>query len=102
MKTIVAICLIFFLLAATGLAATEEAVVVEKGPNFWQEFDVIFFQTLPFAGLWGHFLERQISGYVAPGVAANWNTIAAFAIIVSARNAFMHASKVIEKSGLTK
>ena len=64
--------------------------------RFHQQFDIVFWQTLPFAALWGHFIDRQLSSFMYPGSAAHWEVIVPFAIAVSAANAFLHARRVTE------
>jgi len=76
-------------------ALTDEAAVVLPQPhNFWQEADIIFFQTLPFAAFWGHFFDQQLSAQLAYAGAPHWNAIVGFAVIVSAVNAKLYADKV--------
>ncbi len=98
--------LIFFLLmiltltpvfaeTAETLEASSIVTIEAKVPDFYQEFDITFWQTLPFAALWGHFIDRQLSSFMFPGSAAHWNVIAAFATVVSAGNAFVHSRRVI-------
>ena len=65
--------------------------------KFWQEFDITFWQTLPFATLWGYFIDRQLSSLILPGSAAHWQAILPFAAFVSAGNAFIHARKVMNE-----
>jgi len=65
--------------------------------NQAQEFDITFWQTLPFAVFWGHLAERQISAYLLPGSATHWNAIGLFALVVSVGNALVHSSKVMSE-----
>lgn len=65
--------------------------------DFWQEADITFWQTLPFATLWGHLIERQFSALMFPGAAVHWNAVVAFATVVSAGNAIIHARRVVKK-----
>jgi|GEM_PF-1293240 len=74
---------------ASSLATAEAA-----GGKFLQQFDIVFWQTLPFAALWGHVLDRQLSSFMYPGSAAHWEVIVPFAIAVSATNALLHARRV--------
>ncbi len=75
-------------LASIILPAAPKAIKLD----YWQEFDLTFWQSLPFAFLWGHIFERQIK----PSTAANWNAIGVFAVSISAWNAFMHARRVMD------
>jgi hypothetical protein len=80
------VALILLLVFSAGLAfgSTREATV-----NFWTEFDIVFWQTAPFATFWG---------YLAffPGT-LNWNGVLTLATAVSAGNAFRHARQVTAK-----
>ena len=69
---------------------------VEGPPNFWQEFDITFWQTFPFATLIGYIGERQLSSIMFPGSAVHWDAIIAFSTILSAGNAAMNAQKVMD------
>lgn len=82
--------MIFSLVAVAAFAQTAEA---SSKHNFWQEFDITFWQTLPFAALWGHFADRQISAYLAAGSGVHWELVVAAAALVSAGNAYLHAQK---------
>lgn len=85
----IAVFLIMILACGPAFSVTEEV----RPLNYAQEVDIVFWQTLPFAALWGHFLERQLAGLGNPGAAANWTAIMVFAVAVSATNAVMHANK---------
>ncbi len=58
--------------------------------SFWQEADITFWQTLPFATLWGYFIDSLVFSGSQP----HWVGIASFAAVVSAGNALIHARKV--------
>ena len=82
--------------AITAEVTTTSSVETFNVGKFWQEFDITFWQSLPFTALWGHFFERQAAGYLYPGVAARWDVILTLAVITSAGNAWLHASAVKE------
>jgi hypothetical protein len=89
--------LLLAILAVTPAgAATLEAQA--QAPNFLQEVDITFWQTLPFAVFWGHFLDRQVSAYLYPGSAAHWTVIMTFAGVVSFGNALYNANRVVSSS----
>ncbi len=96
---IIAILLIFLCISTPILAETMEvlsSVTLEaRTLNFWQEADITFWQTLPFAALWGYFIDRQLSSFMYPGSEAHWRVILPFAVVVSAGNAMLHAREVI-------
>ena len=83
----------FLLLALTltpVLAETVEAVAAPaRQTNFLTEFDITFWQTLPFAALW----SSVIAGQLAPGGAVNWNQVAYVSLAVASINAYLHAKK---------
>lgn len=86
-----------FLLAVTPiLAETTEvfspvtAEASRPAPNFLTEFDITFWQTLPFAALWSYFIASQLS----PGGAVEWGPIGYFSVGASALNAVLHARKI--------
>jgi len=84
--------LMFCLITTAAFAGTGEAA----SHNFWQEFDITFWQTLPFAALWGHFADRQISTYVAPGSSVHWEIILGVGVGLSALNAYLQAKRVLK------
>ncbi len=96
----IGIVLILSLMVSPVLAETAEVFSVTtaeaRTSNFYQEFDITFWQTLPFATLWGYFVDRQLSSFMFPGSSAHWNAILTFAAVVSAGNAFLHSRRVIE------
>ena len=98
---LIAILLTLSLIVTPSLAVTEEVSAQPKleirSRNFWQEADITFWQTLPFATLLGHFVDRQLSAIMFPGATPHWNAIVTFAAVVSAGNAWIHARKVIKK-----
>ncbi|MBI5078522.1 hypothetical protein HZB08_00680 [Candidatus Saganbacteria bacterium] len=65
------------------------ATIEAAAPNFWTEFDITFWQTLPFAAFWGYAVGAQLF----PEAAAR-NGILAFAAEASAANAFSHARRI--------
>jgi hypothetical protein len=85
------------LIACSSFAVTEEvsASVNMEEPNFWQEFDITFWQTLPFATLMGYFVDRQLSNIMFPGAEVHWNVVLTFAGVVSAGNAYINAHREI-------
>jgi len=89
----VAVLLIVSLLSGASFAVSDE--VNAQPHNFWQEADIVFFQTLPFAAFWGHFFDQQLSAQLAYAGAPHWNAIVGFAVIVSAVNAKLYADKVM-------
>jgi hypothetical protein len=66
-----------------GIAETKEAMAL----NFWQEFDIVFWQTLPFAGFWCYLIGSQLGS-------VNWNNVLAFSVLLSAGNAYHYAYRV--------
>jgi hypothetical protein len=92
---VIAHALIVLLLITPVLADTLEAKSLVSGEakqqtaNFLTEFDITFWQTLPFAGLWSYFIASQLAG----GGAVNWSHIGYFSVAASTLNAFIHAKK---------
>ena len=66
----------------------------QKSRNFWTEFDVILFQTFPFAVLMGYLADRGLSALIWPGSPPHWNEVLIFATVISVGNAFDHAWRV--------
>ncbi|MFH1347131.1 MAG: hypothetical protein ABIH22_00390 [Candidatus Margulisiibacteriota bacterium] len=89
----ISVSLILILACGPALSATDEA----RTHNFAQEVDVVFWQTLPFATLGGHFIDRQLSTYLCPASATHWPAILAVASVVSLGNAIIHAQRVTDK-----
>lgn len=79
---------VFALTAEVSNPLTLEA---NRQPNFLQEFDITFWQTLPFASFWGYVVGTQM----ASGGAVNWNLIFPVVTGVSLLNANLHAKKTI-------
>jgi len=96
---IVVILLISLLVISPVLAETIEvsSVTTAEGHvfNFWQEFDITFFQTLPFATFWGYVLDQQFSNLMSLGSQPHWNGVFAFATVVSVGNAWIQANRVV-------
>ncbi|MFC1510896.1 hypothetical protein ACFL5U_00715 [Candidatus Margulisiibacteriota bacterium] len=90
---LVIVVLVSLLIFTPVLAETAE---VQPVHNFMQEFDLTFWQTLPWAALWSHFAERQIKAQTNPGSSADWQVIFSVATVTSAANAFFHARHVME------
>lgn len=82
------ISLILLIIISCGAAFASTAEVYSRS-NFWTEFDVTFWQTLPFAAFWGYVAASQLSRG-----AVNWSPVMNFALAVSAGNAFLHARRV--------
>jgi len=83
---VISMVLLVVFTCGTALASTAE---VSPKVNFWTEFDITFWQTLPFAAFWGYLVASQFS----PG-AVNWSPVMSFALAVSVGNAFFHARRV--------
>ena len=86
--------LAFLLIVTPVLADTIEATStvtqeVRTQANFLTEFDITFWQTLPFAALWSYFVAAQLT----PGGVVNWGHVGYFSVGASALNAFVHAKK---------
>lgn len=85
--------LISSLVVSSSFAGTAELTASTTAeaskPNFLQEFDIVFWQTFPFAAFWSYAIAMQVAG----GGALNWNNIAGVAAVVSAGNAYLHARK---------
>ena len=75
--------LIMALVVLPTWAETNEA----KSVNFWQEFDITFWQTFPFATFWCYTIGLQFGPI-------NWNNVLALSALISAGNAYFHARKV--------
>lgn len=90
----VSIILIIALLSGQVLASTQEAVL--SPPNFLQETDIVFWQTLPFATFWSYVLERSASSVLFPGVGPHWPVIIGLAVVISGGNAVIQAQKVMK------
>jgi hypothetical protein len=95
--------LFFYLMVVLFLtpvfAETLEASIItdEAGSvNFWQEADITFWQTLPFATFWGFLIDGSLSGLLSVSGAPHWAAIVSVAAIISAGNAVSHARKVTE------
>jgi hypothetical protein len=90
--------LILSLCTAPVLAETKETwgiVTAEAATaNFWQEADIVFWQTMPFAAIWCGLLDSQLSASFALGAAPHWEAILAISAIVSAANGYFYARKV--------
>ncbi len=75
------------------LATSESTVVMNK--DFLQEFDIIFWQTMPFMAFWGYFVDHQVAIQTAAAGAPHWDSILAFTVLVSTANAYFHAQRVV-------
>jgi len=77
-----------FILLNSALATTEAT-----GKNYWQEFDIVFWQTAPFAIFWGNLLDQQVAASLAISGFPHWQMILGFAAVVSVTNAAYHAHR---------
>jgi len=77
-----------------------ETVEAHASLSFWQQFDITFWQTAPFATLWVYLADSQLSRLMYPGADPHWNAILLFSGIISVGNAFIHASEVSSKSNI--
>jgi hypothetical protein len=103
-KQVVIVCLCLACLLNPVLAQTMESTVataesiVTSGEvssyNYWQEFDLTFWQTAPFAVLWCNLLERQLCTTLAIAGGPHWEVIMGVATLVSAANAAVTANRV--------
>jgi len=74
-------------LLAVCLAVTPVlAQTTEARSGFLTEFDITFWQTLPFAALWSSLAAAQFG-------AVNWTGVMAFSVGASAANALVHAKR---------
>ena len=89
----VAIILIVVLLSGQVLASTPEAS--SSPPNFLQETDIVFWQTLPFATFWSYVIERSASSMMLPGAGPHWPVIIGLAVVISGGNAMIQAQKAV-------
>jgi hypothetical protein len=80
------IIVLILALTSVSFAGTEEAAT----NNFLTEFDLTFWQTLPFAVFWAYLADRQLS----PNGSSHWGLVVPFSVVFSAANAFFHAKKV--------
>lgn len=87
MRRSLALLLVLLVCAAPVLAQTAE--VTTKAPNFLTEFDITFWQTLPWAAFWGYALGSQL----ARGGEVNMSPVISAALVVSAANAFFQARR---------
>lgn len=94
MRVIVSLIVLSLIVMPTlAVAVTQEAATL---PNFWQEFDIVFWQTISFATLWGYFLDAQISTSLSYAAVPHWNSIIGFTLLTSAVNAYWHARSTVE------
>lgn len=82
----VVLLLIMAVTPVLAQAATAEA----GGRGFAAEFDLTFWQTLPFATFWSYAVANQL----AHGGALNWSPVMNAALLVSVANAVIHARNV--------
>ncbi len=74
------------------------AETLEVSSKFYQQADIVFWQTMPFATLWGYFIDRQLSNFMYPGSAVHWQAVIPFAVAVSAVNAYLYARRVTQET----
>ncbi|MBI5399219.1 hypothetical protein HZB07_01190 [Candidatus Saganbacteria bacterium] len=77
-------------LAASAPMVRAETVEAVKKANVWQEIDITFWQTMPFAIFWTHLAERQISNMIVPGAATRWEIILPISAVIALGNAWVH------------
>ena len=91
---IVAIFLVSILLLAPVMAETAEAPSLLSTEvhtmNYWQEFDITFWQTFPYAAFWGYAISTQM----ARGGEVNWSPVINITLAASLLNAALYAKRV--------
>lgn len=96
----IALGLIIILAITPGFAQTLESVSIAtpetKAVNFLQEFDITFWQTMPFGLMWGYFIDQQLSNAFNWPEAPHWIPVLSFSTILSLLNAYQHAQVVIK------
>lgn len=84
------------------MTAACPAVTVEASApyqyNFWTEFDITFWQTLPFATLWTAVLERNVYNIFVPAATTRWELVLPVAVALSVGNAYFHSKAVMENA----
>jgi hypothetical protein len=99
MKAVI-LSLILVLLITPGLAQTMEAVVPSNGlAKSLQETDITFWQTFPYATIWGYFIDAGTSNIFSLAGAPHWGPILGFSVGVAAVNAVLHTQKVMKHEG---
>lgn len=86
MKKTAAVLMLLVMLGSLALATTEASSRL----NFPAEFEITFWQTVPFAAFWTYAVATQL----ARGGMVDSNMILAVTAAISAGNAFVHANKV--------
>jgi hypothetical protein len=84
---IMVVLVIIALLSGGALAATAE---VTPRANFWTEFDITFWQTIPWTAFWSYAAASQL----ARGGEVNWSPVINVALIAALGNAYLHARQV--------
>jgi hypothetical protein len=85
-KLVLFLLLVMIVSPALAVAGSAEA----GARSFWTEFDLVFWQTLPFAAFWGSAIATQLVN----GGAVNWTPVMSAALVISAGNAVIHARRV--------
>ncbi len=86
----------FFLIAILAVSPCFAQTTEAKTANFLQEFDITFWQTMPFGLMWGYFIDQQLSGVFNWPDAPHWVPILSFSTILSLLNAYRHSQKVMQ------
>ena len=81
---------------------TTEAIAVNKSVDFWQEADIIFWQTAPFAVFWTAFADNQFAASLGIAGATHWEFVLVTAAIISAGNAYFHAMKDVRQNEVAR
>ena len=99
LKKLLIIFILFSFIIGMAYASTQEASILGltevKKPIFWQEFDIIFWQTAPFAVFWTGFADIQLSNALLIAGAPHWDTVLAVSALISAGNAYFYAKKEV-------
>ncbi|MDI6731320.1 MAG: hypothetical protein QME05_01900 [Candidatus Margulisbacteria bacterium] len=97
LKKLLIIFILFSFFISNAYAVTQEASILgateAAKPKFWQEFDIIFWQTAPYAVFWTGFADIQISNALLIAGAPHWETVLAVSALISAGNAYFYARK---------
>lgn len=79
---------VLIVISVISVMSTSPVEAVTEEANFRSNFEITFFQTFPFAVLWGYFIDQQLSNLMFPGTSPHWTAILTFAGGVSVANAF--------------
>lgn len=82
--------ILFLLILCLFINPVSAGTVEVETKNFWQQFDIVFWQTFPFATFWCYVIGLQFGP-------VNWNNVLMVSTLASTVNAYFYAREAVRQ-----